>query len=181
MEWLSLTIAVAAMAVAGMTYLDQRDVNSITEARNERRYADRVAWWTEGSSTILHGPNETVLMLQNRTPTPVRGVVIEISLITAGESGVKPTSERSGISGPDVPPCKILRVPLRTRGDDTFFIPRAVHFVDSEGRGWRRDDNGALSAEDPPDASFTADGPVFTKIWGFVAAGESPAEDCTDA
>src|SRR5690349_4447279 len=70
LEITSLVLSVVAIITAGLTYLDQRSVNGITQARYERRYADRIAWWPDNS-----GANEEI-RVQNRSTMPISNVVV---------------------------------------------------------------------------------------------------------
>ena len=171
LEITSLVLSVVAIITAGLTYLDQRSVNGITQARYERRYADRIAWWPDNS-----GANEEI-RVQNRSTMPISNVVVG----HVSSALVDPGSTESWllkVSGV-IPPCSlaIIEVP-----EDlvTTELTR-IAFRDGEGRGWVREGNGLLlratviSAQDRQ-SSHDAGSRTPT-----IARESAPLEDCTDS
>jgi hypothetical protein len=200
LEWVSLPLSVAALTAAGLTYLDQRENNALTQSRYERRYADRVAWWQR--SDFPSGRRVNTGYIQNRSPVPLRAVaLIAQSASIRGDhvpSDIRPSPvahDRILVSVGDVPPCAITEVVLSDERSETpqFLYQNSVGepliafdmtiefllFTDGDGQSWNRGPDGQLAYGEEPlrqPASFAA---ILTLKGVPIEA--QPAEDCTDS
>lgn len=158
--WIALAAVIIPSVLAFLAFRDQQAVNRAQQAitmqqqeRERRRYADRVAWWTEYGF-----PQGSVFHLQNRSPAPIDRVEVE------GQIGVKAVLIEIG----GVPPCTALRLAFPgadlkrfTIQDPPNYLTLSLTFSDPVGR-WKSYVLGDLEPQDNRGLSFTSQDGVAT-------------------
>ncbi|MFE9959190.1 hypothetical protein [Micromonospora sp. NPDC005299] len=116
---MTLLFAGGALAVAGITYRDQQEINrsqlqlaKLERQRYERRYASRVAYWWEITPWGPSGPPR--LKVQNRSPAPITN----LALVALPELDSVQGQTRAYEFLVDAPPCSILTVELPEASED---------------------------------------------------------------
>jgi hypothetical protein len=133
-EWITAAVAVLALALALITYTSQQRINDITETRDQRRYADRVFWWTSDTTAGL------ALSLQNRSTAPLVGVIIDVRVwgANAERKSWNLVEATVGYATDTVPPCVIATIALPTPARDTSAGIQHIEFRDGKGLRWRK-------------------------------------------
>jgi hypothetical protein len=174
-EMVSLAVAVLAMAVAGLTYIDQRDLKQLTESHEERRYASRVFWWTEPNPKS--DKSRWVLHVQNRAPAPVHNVSFvgrQFDVDPQRNTGV-PGWESVWTVG-DLAPCKIGRFELKLADNVVLIRLEKLDFIDGQGQRWIKRIPGGLAAIEP---GTVPDPRVDWETLQPLSSVDAP--DCTDS
>ena len=181
-ELLSLALSVAAIITAGMAYLDQRDVNGLTQDRYEHRYAFRVAWWQEVTGN-QDGTKTLRVNIENRSPVPISVLHLQASrpgTTSNARTARLPYAGWISYSAPSVPPCTIAEFKVKL-AIGKGLAAQVLRFVDGNGVFWVRDWLGRLyseqeyldSANPAPQSSLMENGDAMK--FTYTSPG-----DCTD-
>jgi hypothetical protein len=154
---------ICALLISASTWLEQRSLNSAQESLNRQQqeingyeldrdrkiHSSLVSWWAQNAGIGEFGM-EWNLVIQNRGANPIGGV-----RITAEKHGPLP---RKTLEIGALAPCTLLTIKssyldgqklwLSTRIKRFGKTYSKVDFLDVEGKGWRRGDDGKLAPLD---------------------------------
>jgi hypothetical protein len=128
--------------LVGFLLLRREHRREAERAEDERRaQAERISAWIE-LTRKLDGSRELAFHIHNASAMPIYEV--ELPLPSRGEQ--EPSSEFVGL----VPPGQTIQRPAPTEWLRSYVEPEPVQieFLDSAGRRWSRDEQGALSRAD---------------------------------
>jgi hypothetical protein len=109
---LAVLLTIPSVVFAFRTLKDQQEINrsqlavaKIEQQRYQRRYASKISWWSEHSDSKV---NDASVRIQNRSPVPLSGVVLEARPI----SYKKKTPARGFVLIGQIPPCTVLTLTI---------------------------------------------------------------------
>lgn len=179
-------IAISALNIARDTLRDQQginksqaEVNLIEQARFARRYASKVAIWSEGNMREMYPLNKGRLHIENRSSAPLVDVLMGVMVEPTGD-GERPRSEV--ITVPDIPPCSglTLNLPgdLQAFGPSYRVLPVSLYFIDGAAVRWMRTITGKL--EQVPRARPAMDDETFEEMTSDSNKKQSPEQKRTE-
>lgn len=187
LTYTSLVASLAAVALTGFMYVDQRSANVLTRDRYNERYAARVAAWTG------HGKNSGFVFVQNRSLTPLSGAFIVFRHAadpTASSektsAGIPRVDGKSSIHlVPGIGPCAVVKAEKPKLDNHVTYVDH-MYFADAQGRWWKKGLASTTLIQDTdksgdPTAIETMQSDTSRVTDALTVISDEAAEDCTDA
>lgn len=135
-------IGTVGALLLGLSLLRRELRREAGRAEDERRsQAARISAWVEATRKV-DGTRELAFHIHNASAMPI----YEVELPLPAHEGEEPTAEFLGL----VPPGQTVKRPAPPEWLRSYAEPEPVQieFLDSAGRRWNRDEQGALSRAD---------------------------------